>query len=100
MNRCPLDTETERKLARVFGPEDQVEVRGILETECGENIPGWSSANLIRLRQGALKVSGGNVHKLRQLVDLAKIDFRDALMWAGFGDVDSHIRWEPAKRLG
>jgi hypothetical protein len=91
----PLDSATERKLVRVFAPEDQDEVRRLLETECGENTPGWKSANLVRLRQSALKASGGDVHKLRQLVDLAKQDFRDALMWVDFGEPDSHTKWEP-----
>jgi hypothetical protein len=42
-----------------------------------------------------LKLSNGNFEKLRQAVDLAKIDWRDLLVAAGFAnDVEAHKKWE------
>ena len=43
-----------------------------------------------------LKVSNGNMQLLHEAVTLAKTDFRDLLMNAGFGeDLKAHERWTP-----
>ena len=47
--------------------------------------------SLERLRYAALKLSGGRLDALREAVELARIDWRDLLMGAGFGyDVHAH----------
>jgi hypothetical protein len=67
----------------------------MLRAECGTNIPGWKSAGLERLHFAVLKLSKGEVARVQQGVDAAKQDFRDVLMWAGFGEPDVHSRWLP-----
>jgi hypothetical protein len=90
-----LTAGTERRIESLFPASDREVVRSMLLEECGTNIPGWESAGLERLRFAVLKISAGDVAKLRKAVDLAKKDFRDALMWAGFGEPDVHRRWRP-----
>ena len=64
--------------------------------ECGPNIPGNTMAGFERLRCAALKISGGDSAKLHAAIDLAKIDFRDMLMWANCAnDVEAHLKWLP-----
>jgi len=97
----PLSPATEMRVESMFPPEEQERVRAILIDECGQNIPGFEEAwspDLERLRFAALKVSEGQMDKLRAAVDLAKIDFRDLLMWAGFGEVDTYRRRHPKRR--
>jgi hypothetical protein len=92
----PLGPEIEKRIEQLFAPEDREEVRGLLVNECGENIPMWKSAGLERLRFAALKLSEGKVDRVRSWVNEAKIDFRDVLMAAGFGDAESYKTWMPS----
>jgi diaminohydroxyphosphoribosylaminopyrimidine deaminase/5-amino-6-(5-phosphoribosylamino)uracil reductase len=49
-----------------------------------------------RVRLAALRVSGGSRAKLDEAIALAKLDWRDLLVEAGFADdVDAHERWIP-----
>jgi hypothetical protein len=93
-----LTPETERRVELLFPPGDREVVRAILRTECGTNIPGWQSAGLERLHFAALKISGGDLAKLDQAIHLAKIDFRDVLVRAGFGEPYVHSRWIPSQK--
>jgi hypothetical protein len=95
MGSPPLSPETEKRIELLFPVEEQERVRVILVDECGHNIPGWKMANVERVRFAALKLSEGKIHKLCGAVDLAKIDFRDVLMAAGFGEIDSYKLWMP-----
>jgi hypothetical protein len=92
----PLSPRTEECLTLQFAEADRDPARVILETECGANVPSWRSAGLERLRLAALKLSDGDLSKLQSAVDLAKIDFRDVLMAAGFGGTNSHHLWAPS----
>jgi hypothetical protein len=101
MGTPPLSHETEMRVVLLFPPEEQERVRVILVDECGHNIPGFRKAGSLdieRLRFAALKVSEGRMDKLSEAVDLAKIDFRDLLMWAGFGDLESYKSWIPGRK--
>jgi hypothetical protein len=93
-----LTPKTERRVELLFPPGDREVVRVMLRAECGANIPGWESAGLERLHFAVLKISGGDLGKLDKAIDLAKRDFRDALVQAGFGEPDAHSRWRPAKK--
>lgn len=56
---------------------------------------------LERVRFAVLKLSGGDLEKLRKAVKLAQTDWRDVLMAAGFGhDVNAHKSWSPYRPLG
>jgi hypothetical protein len=49
-----------------------------------------------RIRFAALKLSEGDMGRLRAAIDLAKLDWRDLLMNAGFGwSVHVHEKWFP-----
>lgn len=71
----------------------------MLDEQCGNNLafPTRLDAHALeRYRFAALKLSGGDLEKLRQAVTLAKLDWRDLLMAADFGhDIHAHERWLP-----
>ncbi|MBI5838516.1 MAG: hypothetical protein HZB19_00305 [Chloroflexi bacterium] len=83
-------------MKKIF-PENAEEAARLLGEQCGQNLPGCKDEtpeSLRRIRFAALKVSGGNIEKLWEAVSLAKIDWRDLLMWAGFeSDVNEHEKW-------
>jgi hypothetical protein len=95
MSSVQLTPKTERRVELLFPPGDREAVRAMLLEECGTNIPGWESAGLERLHFAVLKISDGDLAKLHRAINLAKSDFRDVLVWAGFGEPDAHRRWRP-----
>jgi hypothetical protein len=98
MNSDQISPGTEQRITLLFSPADQIEVRTILLEECGTNIAGWKSAGLERLHFAVLKISKGDLARLKQAVNLAKEDFRDVLMAAGFADGEhKYIQWLPMK---
>lgn len=98
----PLSPETRRRVELVFRGDDARVAAEMLERECGNNVPfceDSDSVQMERIRFAALKVSEGKVEMLRQAVELAKLDWRDLLMWAGFGnDVKAHEKWLVGQR--
>jgi hypothetical protein len=93
-----LTQATLEKVRKLFIPEVHQQVIDLLETQCGNNLPfleKLGSEGLDRFRFAALKLSNGNFEKLRQAVDLAKVDWRDLLVAAGFAnDLEAHKNWE------
>ena len=79
------------------------EVVELLLHQCGNNLPFCENSDefqLERVRFAALKLSQGDIGRLREAVRLAQTDWRDLLMAAGFGeDPNAHKRWSP-KHLG
>jgi hypothetical protein len=94
-----LSPETERRVAALFALKIRTEACAHLINECGNNLPfchDLDQFKLERIRFAALKLSGGNLDKLKQAVQMAKHDWRDLLMAAGFAhDVTAHERWFP-----
>lgn len=93
-----LSFETERRIEAMFPPGLWAEVSELLLHQCGNNLPsleGSSEADLERFRFAALKLSEGKVDKLKDAIELAKIDWRDLLMAAKFWTLDSHKSWFP-----
>ena len=82
---------------KLFAPAEQAEAGDLLVQECGTNLPFCQSLDefgLERVRFAALKVSGGDLGKLYEAVDLAQQDWRDLLMAAGFGhSLTAHREW-------
>jgi hypothetical protein len=75
-----VSANTAKLIERLFPPEQHAEVRDILAHD--------------RIRFAVLKLSEGNLEKLRDIVDQAKIDWRDVLMSAGFGNsLTAHLDW-------
>ena len=81
----------------LFQGREAEEVIHLLTHECGNNLPfldHLSAEELDRYRFAALKVSKGALATLREAVALAKEDWRDLLIWAGFAhDVRAHEQW-------
>jgi hypothetical protein len=97
-----LSSETQRRVDLLFGPTTREEAAELLVTDCGNNLPSLEKLDehgLERYRFAALKLSNGNLVRLRDAVELAKIDWRDLLMAAGFGeDARAHESWLPAAK--
>jgi hypothetical protein len=97
-----LSSGTEERLAAVFpAAADRDQARSLLEKECAEDLPLWSDASgkgLERVRFAVLKLSGGSLESLVEALRLARADWRDALVAAGFADdPDAHLAWRPGQ---
>lgn len=94
-----LSEPTTARVRALFSPEDLGRAIRLLEEDCGANLPFCESAtpeSAERIRFAALKLSRGDLGELRSIVEHARIDWRDVLVWAGFGDdVEAHRRWWP-----
>lgn len=90
-----LDETTWRLVEKLFTPEQQGEAASILIRECGRKLPFPDNEWFLeRMRFAVLKSSAGNIEKLREAVKLAQLDFRDALMDAGFAQsLTAHKEW-------
>jgi hypothetical protein len=101
MGTPPLSPATEQRIALLFAPASQEIARTLLRKECGNNLPFCAKQDEIameRIRFAALKLSGGSLEKLRDAIRLAKIDWRDLLVAAGFADdIHAHTRWLPSR---
>ena len=66
---------------------------------CGADLPLWIPADprgLERVRFAALKLSNGDLGELRRAVEIARVDWSDVLVAAGFGhDPLAHEAWFP-----
>jgi hypothetical protein len=94
-----LSEATWERLRRLFPPEHQEEAARLLADECGNNLPfceDFGPVALERIRFAVLKLSGGDIDELRIAIKDAQTDWRDVLMWAGFGEsVTAHESWYP-----
>jgi hypothetical protein len=99
MSTPQLSPETERRLDLLFAPAIRERARKILLEECGNNLPfleNLDATAMDRFRFAALKLSCGNLDRLRDAVRLAKTDWRDLLVAAGFAErIDAHASWLP-----
>lgn len=88
---------TRQVIAHFFNPSSASFVEGLLVEECGSNLPLYKPTTpegLERVRLAVLKLSNGNEDKLLEALSLAKRDWRDVLVWAGFGnDLEAHKKW-------
>ena len=97
-----LTNEVNWRIALLFSEEERQAASALLDAECGNNLPFCADdtpAGLNRIRFAALKLSNGDLGKLREAVDLAKLDWRDLLVAAGFADnIHAHEQWLPENR--
>ena len=91
---------TERTIVvmrRLFRQADHRVVEDLLVRECGANLALtdlWGEAQFERLWLAAMKLSAGDVARLRKEIALAQTDWRDVLMAAGFGtSLEAHRQW-------
>ena len=95
---APLTTGTEQRVTILFGPNDIELVSSLLTDECGPNLTEYPEL-LERIRFAVLKLSRGDLNALQRAIDLAKLDWRDALVAAGFADdIRAHESWWPDGR--
>lgn len=97
----PLSEKTRRRLEALFARSDRPLAEALLVKECADNLPCVEHAtpsSLERVRFAALKMSNGDLGKLAGAVALAKVDWRDLLMGAGFADLRAHEAWRPASK--
>ena len=92
-----LSPATTEKVHRLFPGTDWAVVVQLLETECSDTLPGNRGSRdpqrFERIQFAVLKLSEGSLPRLKHVIDLAKKDWRDVLMGAGFGSVDAHTHW-------
>jgi len=85
------------QLVQAIFPQDAAAAGSVLVEECGQNLPfceNYTEYELERLRFAALKLSKGNLSKLHEAVEIAKRDWRDLLVWSGFGNtLTAHENW-------
>jgi hypothetical protein len=92
-----LSAETLRRVELLFAPEWRAEATRLLTEQCGYAIPLYhDDQQLERIRMAVLKLSAGDMAKLIEAIGIAKIDWRDVLVAAGFGnDPLAHHSWLP-----
>ena len=92
-----LSPRTKRLVELFFSPKNIAEATQWLEEECGDNLPSCQhhdEYDMERIRFAAIKLSKGNIQKLLEAIDEARMDWRDLLMAADFGyDVNAHEEW-------
>lgn len=95
----PLSTDTIARIKLLFSGPELEEARRLLEEQCGNNLPFCESAtpqSSERIRFAVLKLSEGDFSKFKRALEIAKQDWRDVLVAAGFAnDVSLHQRWWP-----
>ena len=93
----PVTPRTHRLLARLFSPQQQALLVTRLETECGSEslgCNGWTPEQMERIWFAVLRLSFEQPERTDQAFQLAKADWRDLLMAAGFGvDLNAHNNW-------
>ena len=70
------------EVTRLFSAQQRDEVMSLMDRACGRTIPFHREATaeeLERIRLCVLRLSGGNLGKLRDWIELANIDARDVL---------------------
>ena len=92
-----LSQDTKNLVHALFKSREALEVCGMLENECGTealSCGGWTPAQLERIRFAVLRLVKDKTMSLESAINLAKTDWRDLLMAAGFGnDPNAHKTW-------
>jgi gluconokinase len=92
-----LSPRTREILDKLFDAPEQAEAARRLVEECGHNLPfcgDYDEFKMERIRFAVLRISIGFMDELDKAIDYARRDWRDVLMWAGFGyTLDAHEKW-------
>jgi hypothetical protein len=91
----PLRPNVIGVIAIMFTSEERDTITEMLMEECNAKRLYTSSEDTVeRIQLAVLKLSNGNAEKFLAAAELAQLDWRDALMAAGFGnDVEAHLNW-------
>lgn len=91
----PLTLKQLRALFAHEGIDELIEMIGRACLELSRN-----HAVIERIGSAMVRVGGGRVSALREAIELAKVDWRDLLVIAGFAeDASAHLAWEPSVLL-
>jgi hypothetical protein len=95
----PISPRTASLVSALFAPKDVAAANRMLEVDCGNELPflqDWTPESLERIRFAVLRISRGDLVRLRDAVMKARTDWRDVLVEAGFGnDPNAHTKWRP-----
>jgi hypothetical protein len=92
-----LSVGLSQRIAMMFAPDEIELVSSLLTEECGPKLTRFPVL-LDRIRYAVLKLSKGDLAELRKAIRVAQHDWRDALVWAGFGQsLTAHESWWPDK---
>ena len=97
----PLTPAVSVKIDALFSPDSRDPARQLIAERCGADLPMLSHlqrepASFDGIRFAVLKLSGGDLERLKREIDGAHYDWRDAFMAAGFGeDIHAHLKWNP-----
>lgn len=96
-----LSKNTKQLVHSLYQSREALEICDILENECDAEVlscEGWSPSQMERIRFSVLKVAKENLMSLDSAIDLAKKDWRDLLVLAGFStDLVAHEKWANSK---
>ena len=87
---------TRAVVRRMFADGDHLVVEALLDAECGVNLPltdRWDEAQFERLWLAVLKLSRGDMARLREWIVHAQGDWRDLLVWSGFQNTLKAQQW-------
>jgi hypothetical protein len=95
-----LSTRTANHVRALFAGDQVADVVRLLTENCAETLPivgpGATPSTLERIRFAALRLSAGDMDRLRYAVELANTDWRDLLVGALFADdIHAHQKWTP-----
>lgn len=92
-----LSPRTEKIIECLVKPDARAKVRERLESECSTEAlgcTGWAPEEMERIWFAVLKLGAKTDSAFDSAVLLAKTDWRDLLMAAGFGeDLEAHNKW-------
>ena len=92
-----LSPLTQQLVEKLFEPGSQAAACRLLVDECGHNLPfckEQDAQQMERIRFAALRLGRGSLEDLSKAIHYAKSDWRDVLVWAGFGErLAAHQAW-------
>ena len=97
----PLTPAVSQKIDALFPPDCRDAARQLIAEGCGADLPLLSHlqrepASFDRIRFAVLKLSRGDLQRLKREIEGAHYDWRDTLMAAGFGeDIHAHLKSNP-----
>jgi hypothetical protein len=97
----PLTAAVVQKIEALFSPESREAAGRMIAERCGADLPlsthmARDPSGFDRIRFAVLKLSRGDLERLKQEIEGAHFDWRDTLMAAGFGeDIHAHLHWNP-----
>ena len=93
----PLSRRTTQVVENYFSANHVADAVERLEQDCGHMIPFYEDADefqMERVHFAIIKLSEGQINKMINAINEARIDWRDLFMAAGFGhDVKAHEEW-------